>query len=215
ERAAVSDYLVNLMGIWETVDARYESDLSPEVRKVIEAYADGVNYYVALHPQAAIDGFLPVTGKDIVAGFMFKAPFFYGLDKTLMAVFEGRIGQQEGLSKQGVDAFLPARDPLPIGSNGVAVSPARSADGATRLLVNSHQPFTGPVAWYEAVLESEEGWHVAGGFFPGSPFMLHGHNANLGWANTVNEPDLVDIYRLELHPDNPDQYLLDGEWRDR
>ncbi len=214
ERAAVSDYLVNLMGIWETVDARYESDLSPEVRKVIEAYADGVNYYVALHPQAAIDGFLPVTGKDIVAGFMFKAPFFYGLDKTLMAVFEGRIGQQEGLSKQGVDAFLPARDPLPIGSNGVAVSPARSADGATRLLVNSHQPFTGPVAWYEAVLESEEGWHVAGGFFPGSPFMLHGHNANLGWANTVNEPDLVDIYRLEVNPDDEDQYRLDDEWRD-
>jgi penicillin amidase/acyl-homoserine-lactone acylase len=44
--------------------------------------------------------------------------------------------------------------------------------------------------------------------------MLHGHNANLGWANTVNEPDLVDIYRLEVNPDNEDQYLLDGNWRD-
>ena len=31
-----------------------------------------------------------------------------------------------------------------------AVAPSRSADGATRLLVNSHQPLTGPVAWYEA-----------------------------------------------------------------
>ncbi|MDZ4198270.1 MAG: penicillin acylase family protein, partial [Kiritimatiellia bacterium] len=69
-------------------------------------------------------------------------------------------------------------------------------------------------AWYEAVLESEEGWHVAGGFFPGSPFMLHGHNANLGWANTVNEPDLIDVYRLTVNPDNEDQYLLDGEWRE-
>ena len=214
ERAAVSDYLVNLMGIWETVDTRYESDLSPEVRVVIEAYADGVNYYAALHPETVVERFLPVTGKDVAAGFMFKAPFFYGLDKTLMAVFEGRIGKEEGLSKQGVDAFLPAKEPLPIGSNGVAVSPARSADGATRLLVNSHQPFTGPVAWYEAVLESEEGWHVAGGFFPGSPFMLHGHNAHLGWANTVNEPDLIDIYRLDINPDNDSQYRLDDEWRD-
>lgn len=214
ERAAVSDYLVNLMGIWETVDARYESDLSPEVRVVIEAYADGVNYYAALHPETVVERFLPVTGEDVAAGFMFKAPFFYGLDKTLMAVFEGRIGKEEGLSKQGVDAFLPAKEPLPIGSNGVAVSPARSADGATRLLVNSHQPFTGPVAWYEAVLESEEGWHVAGGFFPGSPFMLHGHNAYLGWANTVNEPDLIDIYRLDINPDNDNQYRLDDEWRD-
>lgn len=214
EKAAITDYLVNLMGVWETVDARYESDLSPEVRSVIEAYADGVNYYAALHPDEAARGFLPLTGKDVAAGFVFKSPFFYGLDKVLIAVFEGRIGKAGGLSKEGVDAFLPTEEPHPIGSNGVAVSPARSADGATRLLINSHQPFTGPVAWYEAVLESEEGWHVAGGFFPGSPFMLHGHNANLGWANTVNEPDLIDVYRLTVNPDNEDQYLLDGEWRE-
>ncbi|MDP1627533.1 acylase [Parvibaculum sp.] len=214
QKAAITDYLVNLMGVWATVDARYESDLSPEVRRVIEAYADGVNYYAALHPDEAALSFLPLTGKDVAAGFVFKSPFFYGLDKVLIAVFEGRIGKAGGLSKEGVDAFLPTEEPHPIGSNGVAVSPARSADGATRLLVNSHQPFTGPVAWYEAVLESEEGWHVAGGFFPGSPFMLHGHNANLGWANTVNEPDLIDVYRLTVNPDNEDQYLLDGEWRE-
>src|SRR5450759_5377267 len=118
------------------------------------------------------------------------------------------------ISNSGKDAFLRTDAPLPIGSNAVAVAPSRSADGATRLLVNSHQPYTGPVSWYEAVLDSEEGWHVAGGFFPGSPFMLHGHNEHLGWANTVNDPDLVDVYRLTLNPDNPNQYRLDGRWRD-
>jgi acyl-homoserine-lactone acylase len=92
--------------------------------------------------------------------------------------------------------------------------PSRSADGATRLLVNSHQPYTGPVAWYEAVVESGQGWHVAGGFFPGAPFMLHGHNATLGWANTVSKPDLVDIYRLTINPTNKNQYRLDGQWKD-
>lgn len=213
QKAAVTDYLVNLMSVWETVEARYETDLSPDVRRVIEAYADGVNYYAALNPDEVLPGVLPMTGKDVAAGFIFKTPFFYGLDKTLIAVFEGRVGKAGGLSKEGVDAFLPTSDPHPIGSNGIAVGPARSADGATRLLVNSHQPFTGPVAWYEAVLESEEGWHVAGGFFPGSPFMLHGHNAHLGWANTVNEPDLIDVYQLKINPDNEEQYLLDGEWR--
>ncbi len=51
-------------------------------------------------------------------------------------------------------------------------------------------------------------------FFPGSPFMLHGFNEHLGWANTVNHPDLVDIYRLKINPENENQYWLDGKWQD-
>lgn len=210
-KAAITDYLVRLMGVWERVDARYETDLSPDVRIVLEAYADGVNYYAALHPGKVAPGLLPLTGKDIAAGFVFKTPFFYGLDQELMALFNPKA---KALSRESKDAFLPTTAPLPIGSNGVAVGPARTPDHATRLLVNSHQPYTGPVAWYEAVLHSEEGLDVAGGFFPGTPFMLHGHNRNLGWANTVNKPDLVDIYELTINPDNKDQYLLDGAWRD-
>lgn len=197
-KAAPGDYLVHALRVWETIDARYDRDIPAEVKRVLEGYADGVNYYAALHRGSVKPGLLPLTGKDIAAGFVFKTPFFYGLADTLKKLTADTGGKA-----------MP-----PIGSNGIAVAPQRSADGATRLLVNSHQPYTGPVAWYEAVLESDEGWHVAGGFFPGSPFMLHGHNEHLGWANTVNEPDLVDIYRLAVNPANENQYRLDGKWRD-
>jgi penicillin amidase/acyl-homoserine-lactone acylase len=210
--AAVTDYLVHLFRVWETVDARYDSDLPEDVRRVLQGYADGANYYAALHPEQVARGLLPVTGRDIAAGFVFKTPFFYGLDKTLLELTSPGGGQQ--ISKSGKTAFRVTDTPIDIGSNGAAVGPARSGDGATRLLVNSHQPYTGPVAWYEAVLQSGEGWHVAGGFFPGTPFMLHGHNAHLGWANTVDEPKLADVYRLELNPANENQYRLDGAWRD-
>lgn len=195
-KAAPTDYIVSLLGVWKAVDAGYERDLPSDVRAVLEGYADGINLYGARHPDEVAPGLLPVSGKDIAAGFVFKTPFFYGLDAELKRLND-----------------LPA-DPMPRGSNGVAVAPARSADGATRLLVNSHQPFTGPVAWYEAVVESGEGWHVAGGFFPGSPFMLHGHNPDLGWANTVNKPDLIDTYRLVINSQNKNQYRLDGAWKD-
>jgi penicillin amidase/acyl-homoserine-lactone acylase len=195
-KAAAGDYIVNLLDVWRTVEAGYDRDLPTDLRHVLEAYADGINAYAARHPELVEPGLLPMTGKDIAAGFVFKTPFFYGLDAEL----------------KRLNSLPPDR--LPKGSNGVAVAPARTPDGATRLLVNSHQPFTGPVAWYEAVVESGEGWHVAGGFFPGSPFMLHGHNASLGWANTVNKPDLIDTYRLVLNPKNPNQYRLDGRWRD-
>jgi acyl-homoserine-lactone acylase len=148
-------------------------------------------------PKPSTPGLLPITGKDIEAGFVFKQPFFYGLDTELKAI-----------------TAPGGPPPPPKGSNGLAIAPSRNADGATRLLVNSHQPYTGPVAWYEAVVESGQGWHVAGGFFPGAPFMLHGHNATLGWANTVSKPDLVDIYKLTINPQNKNQYRLDGAWRD-
>jgi acyl-homoserine-lactone acylase len=195
--AAKTDYIVHLLHVWKTVDADYAT-LPADVRTVCEAYADGVNYYAALHPDVRKAGLLPLTGKDVVAGFVFKTPFFYGLDSTL---------------KHIVEPVAPTGK-LPSGSNGAAIGPHRTPDGATHLLVNSHQPYAGPVSWYEAVLQSDEGWHVAGGFFPGSPFMLHGHNAHLGWANTVNKPDLVDVYRLTLNPANDNEYLLDGKWRD-
>ncbi|MBV8977648.1 MAG: acylase [Alphaproteobacteria bacterium] len=197
-KAAAGDYLVHAMRVWETVDRRYARDLPGDVRQVLEGYADGVNYYAALHPGTVKPELLPLTGKDIAAGFVFKTPLFYGLGDTL----------------KRLTADTDGKAPLPIGSNGIAVAPSRASDGATRLLVNSHQPYVGPVSWYEAVLQSDEGWHVAGGFFPGSPFMLHGHNEHLGWANTVNAPDLVDIYRLTINPVNPNQYRLDGRWRD-
>ncbi|MFZ9127033.1 MAG: acylase [Steroidobacteraceae bacterium] len=192
--AAVGDYLVRLLDVESTVESGYQA-LPAELRAVLEGYADGVNYYVARHPSAASPALLPVTGQDIAAGFVFKTPFFYGLDRELRRLTEAEP------------------DPLPKGSNAVALAPSRSAEGATRLLVNSHQPFEGPVAWYEAVVQSDDGWHVAGGFFPGSPFMLHGHNAHLAWANTVNAPDLVDVYRLEVDPADASRYLLDGQWR--
>ena len=197
-KGATTDYLVHLFRVWETVNARYEKDLPADIRRVAEAYADGVNYYGALHPDKVKPGMLPFTGKDVVAGFVFKTPFFYGLDSILRKLNADTGGK-----------------PLPeIGSNGLVIGPRRSADGATRLLVNSHQPYAGPVAWYEVVLQSAEGWHVAGGLFPGSPVMLHGHNEHLGWANTVNRPDLTDIYRLTINPQNANQYLFDGKWRD-
>ncbi|KRA66536.1 penicillin amidase [Caulobacter sp. Root655] len=196
-KAAVTDYLVGLLDVWPTVEAGYPR-LPADLRALLEAYADGVNLYAAQHPKAVTPGLLPLTGKDVLAGFVFKQPFFYGLDGELKHLNAPEEAQKEP----------------PKGSNGLAVAPSRTADGVTHLLVNSHQPYTGPVAWYEAVVESGEGWHVAGGFFPGAPFMLHGHNEHLGWANTVSKPDLFDAYRLVINPKNKNQYRLDGRWRD-
>lgn len=209
--AAPTDFLVDWFGIWPLINEGYETEIPDDVRALAEAYADGLNLYAADHPDEVWDGILPVRGQDVIAGFVFRTPFFYGFERTLRRVTDGTYAAE--VRGEETHARAEPIDP-PRGSNAMAVAPHRSTDGATRLLINSHQPFTGPVAWYQIRLHSDEGWDVAGGTFPGAPLMLHGHNRVLGWANTVNRPDVVDVYHLRLNPENDHQYWFDGEWRD-
>ena len=206
--SAPTDFLVQWLGIWDDIDAHYETELSPDMRAYIEAYADGLNYYAAKNPQRAGQAELPVTGKDIVAGYMFRHILFYGFDAVLTEIMSSErqrpISQAQGVSMNN----------LPIGSNAIAVAPSNSTDGATRLAINSHQPTTGPVAWYEAHIQSNEGLNVMGGLFPGSATIGVGFNENIAWGATVNKPDLTDVYVLDIDPENPLRYRLDGEWHD-
>jgi penicillin amidase/acyl-homoserine-lactone acylase len=214
---AGNDFLVHLIRLWDTINARYETDLSPETRALCEAYADGINYYAALHPAEASDGLYPVNGKHLVAGFVHKMPLMLGVDKVLLDLFSESkkisFSPAESVLRAAFKSNTLADVRFSAGSNALAVSPRRAAEGKTLLDINSHQPWEGPVTWYEAQVHSEEGWNMTGSLFPGSPVVLHGHNEYLGWAHTNNYPDLVDVYRLEINPENPNQYRFDGEWR--
>ena len=209
--AAANDYMVNLLRIWDVVNSNYDQHLSNDVKAICEGYADGVNHYATLHPDEVARGLFPVSGKDIVAGFVHRTPLMFGLDRVL-----GKLASEE----KPDFAFNPETheggpfDQTLLGSNVVAVAPSRSADKHTRIAINSHQPWTGPVAWYEAHLHSEEGWNINGGLFPGSPVIFLGHNENLGWSHTVNAPDLIDVYELEIHPENENQYFINGKWEE-
>jgi acyl-homoserine-lactone acylase len=209
--AAKTDFVVQYMGVWDTVNQHYDDKVPQKIKDIAQAYADGVNVYAAQNLDKVSRYFLPATAKDIIAGFTFKTPMFYGFDKVLGELVNPDKPHELAKTDDNL-TWQPAED-LPIGSQGIAIAPSRSEDGLTHLLVNSHQPLTGPVAWYEARLHSQEGWNMVGSTFPGAPLIIHGHNENLGWSNTVNKPDLVDIYKITVNPDNENEYLLDGQWK--
>jgi acyl-homoserine-lactone acylase len=213
QSGAATDYVAALLDVRATVDRDYMKQPA-DVRALLDAYAAGLNRYVEKHPaEARLPGLFPIDGKDMAAGFVLRSPFFFGLDTVLEALVKGEAMRPErGPPLPDAPNVTPA-GPAEIekGSNAFAVAPSRSADGATRLVSNAHQPWTGGVAWYEAVVHSREGWDFAGALFPGSPFPLLGHNRTLGWTNTVNRPDLIDVYKLRLN-EVGDRYLYDRKW---
>src|SRR4030095_8728884 len=170
---APNDFVVALLRVRETVDAKYSTDLSPEVRAVCEAYAEGINRYAALHPAEAILSLYPVTGKDVVAGFVQAVPFFFGLEKVLAELMQPTRFRPVSVKGDTGSASDAVADPT--GSNTIAVGPSRSADGFTRLALHSPHPWEGAFSWYEAHVHSEEGWDAVGGVFPGAPLILHRH----------------------------------------
>ncbi|WEK48100.1 MAG: acylase [Candidatus Andeanibacterium colombiense] len=215
---AAVDFAYHLLGARETAERDY-AKLPAAVRALVDAYAAGLNTYAKQHPgEIKLDRLFPLNGVDIATGFALRQPFFFGLDKTLGALARdedppvdfGPVFDKAAPLNPPTDADLESGDDN--GSNAFAIAPAKSGDGATRLVSNAHQPWRGPVAWYELEVESDEGWHFAGATFPGAPFPLLGHNETLGWTNTVNRPDLVDVYKLVLDKSGT-KYRLDGQWK--
>ena len=232
---AAVDYVYHLLDARGTAERRYP-ELPEDTRALFEAYATGLNDYAAQHPgEVKLANLFPVDGTDVAAGFALRQPFFFGLNSVIEPLVSGEDLRPEygpdipGFPRGGkTDDAMPqpnesaegeavayspfGKDAAFNGSNAFAIAPEKSG-GPTILVSNSHQPWRGGVAWYELVVESDEGWHYAGANFPGSPFPFLGHNETLGWTNTVNTPDMVDVYKLELD-DSGTRYRFGGEWRD-
>ncbi len=199
KEGAQVDYIVQLLRCRELVEARYEKDISPAFKAVLAGYCQGFNQYAKTHKkQVLIPELFPVTPKDMLAFSVLQLAISSGADQALKSIFDTKVATLDFLK--------------PGGSNAFAFNSAKTTDGSVFLNINAHQPLEGPVAFYEAHLNSEEGWNILGALFPGAPSILHGVNENLGWAHTVNYPDKLDIFQLEINPDNPKQYRFDGAW---
>ena len=238
QEGAAIDYVYHLLDARGTAQRHYPT-LPADTRALFEAYAAGLNQYAHDHPaEVKLAKLFPLNGEDIAAGFALRQPFFFGLNNVIQPLVEGTPLRREygpdipGYPRDasgavirgdgaGADTDTVAYSPLGAdaalaGSNAFAVAPAKSG-GPTTLISNSHQPLRGQVAWYELVVESGEGWHYAGANFPGSPFPFLGHNEHLGWTNTVNRPDMVDVYELKVTKrvvgnEHRLMYELDGRW---
>ena len=203
---AVLDYAVHLLRSRQVAD-RELKNLSPGGLNVIYGYLEGLNAYAKKYPnKVLIKNFFPLSIYDYLTGLNLMLHLFSDTGDVIGQLFNNKIEPLDEMS--GVDNIGNS-----IGSNGFAFKSSKTKDGKTYLNVNTHQPLEGPFSWYEAHVNSDEGWNILGGLFPGLPLPVIGTNENLGWTHTYNYPDMNDIFQLVINPDDEEFYRIDDEWK--
>ncbi len=100
-----------------------------------------------------------------------------------------------------------------FGSNMVAVGRKGSKNGRGILLVNPHFPWTGPLRFHQVHLTYPGKFDSMGAALFGSPVPNIAFNKDVAWSHTVSAARRFTLHQLELAPDDPTVYLVDGERR--
>jgi acyl-homoserine-lactone acylase len=175
----------------EEMKAKYQQ--SPEwLRKLMDAWADGLNFYLAAHPDVkprVIKQFEPWMALSFSEGSIGG-----DIESISLSQLEAFYGDAEGAKKAA--ALGAANSGLdypeePTGSNGFAVAPANSASGKALLWINPHTSF---FFREEAQMVSEEGLNAYGALTWGQFFIYQGFNDKAGWMHTSSGVDNIDEY---------------------
>ena len=185
EKAIWSDLRARLYMDPADLSARYRA--SPAwLKKLMEAWADGLNHYLATHPDVR---------PRVIKRF---EPWM------TLSFSEGSIGGDiERISLDELEAFYSSRAKLsatetsgdrvrePTGSNGFAIAPSRTRGGKALLLINPHTSF---FFRSELQMRSREGLNVYGAATWGQFFIYQGFNERVGFMHTSSGVDVVDEF---------------------
>ncbi len=155
---------------------------------LMNAWADGLNYFLATHPQVhprVLHHFEPWMALAFTEGSI-GGDIERAVDLPALAAF------------YGVDFQPPAAPTADVpwsrdraGSNGIAIAPANTRDGHALLLINPHTTF---FFRSELHMSSDEGLDAYGAVTWGQLFIYQGFNPHIGWMHTSTGADNVDQF---------------------
>jgi len=171
----------------DPADMKAQYAKSPDwLKKLMNAWADGLNYYLYKHPAVkprVIKQFEPwmaltfsegSIGGDIERVNLNQLEAFYG--KTPV----------KATPQEELDRFVE-----PTGSNGAAIAPSNTTSHHALLLINPHTSFYFRA---EAQMTSGEGLNAYGALTWGQFFIYQGFNERTGWMHTSSGVDNIDEY---------------------
>ncbi len=190
EAAVWSDLRARLFVNDDSLQAMHRR--SPEwLRRLMAAWADGLNYYLATHPGVhprALTRFEPwmalsfsegSIGGDIERVNLAQLQQFYG--KGPVVAPESADGKSDGAPADGE----------PRGSNGIAIAPGNTTSHHALLLINPHTSF---FFRSELQMTSDAGLNAYGAVTWGQFFVYQGFNERAGWMHTSSGADAIDEY---------------------
>ena len=178
--------------IWQDLRARLyvsEAELkdhyakSPEpMRKLMDAWAAGLNYYLAMHPRVrprVLKRFEPWMALSFTEGSI-------GGDIERI-----KLGPLQDFYSGKQTAVAPTPNEEHQASNGIAIAPPLTRDQKALLLINPHTSF---FFRSEQQVTSDQGLNVYGAATWGQFFIYQGFNESAGWMHTSSGVDNVDEF---------------------
>ncbi len=166
-------------------DLKREYAASPAwLQKLMDAFADGLNYYLAKHPETkprVIKHFEPWMALSFTEGSI--GGDIERINLNQLQAFYGN----ESVLRSSVEQY----DPEPSGSNGMAIAPSNTSGHHALLLINPHTSF---FFRSELQMTSDEGLNAYGAVTWGQFFVYQGFNERAGWMHTSSGVDAVDEY---------------------
>jgi acyl-homoserine-lactone acylase len=175
----------------DPADLKREYDRSPEwLKKLMNAFADGLNYYLYKHPEVkprVIQHFEPWMALSFTEGSIGSDIERINL-RELQAFYGPQVAQLLPIQNPAEQSDVDAE---PRGSNGIAIAPSNSAAHRALLLINPHTSF-----FFRSELQmvSDEGLNAYGASTWGQFFIYQGFNDRAGWMHTSSGVDAVDEY---------------------
>jgi len=204
ESAVILDLRQKLFMDPEELKQQYAE--SPDwLRQLMDAWADGLNYYLATHPEVtprAITRFEPWMALSFTEG---------SIGGDIERISLRRLEEFYGRGPRTVSQIEPREPPEPTGSNGFAIAPANTREGHALLLINPHTSF---FFRSELQMASEEGLDAYGAVTWGQFFIYQGWNRRVGWMHTSSGVDAVDEFAETIvHRGDSLFYLMGKEER--
>jgi acyl-homoserine-lactone acylase len=186
ERSLYSDLRYRLINDPADLKAQYEH-AEPWLKKLMDAWADGLNYYLATHPSvkprviAHFEPWMPLSFSDGSIG-----PDIERVNLTQLAAFYPGAPPPARGDGDDEGAYVE-----PTGSNGIAISPKIEKNHHALLYINPHTSF---FFREEAQMVSDEGLNAYGAITWGQFFVYQGFNDRAGWMHTSSGVDNIDEY---------------------